>query len=79
MMGFFAVYAAYLHGCFSLGLNLFGTRFAFDGQSDGSVEVMLPRILPSWFRRRSVYPFGLDLFACCFRAPLFNSFKMKLV
>jgi hypothetical protein len=39
MMGFFAVYAGLIYNdCFSLGLNLFGTRFAFDGQSDGSVE-----------------------------------------
>jgi V-type H+-transporting ATPase subunit a len=51
MMGFFAVYAGLIYNdCFSLGLNLFGTRFAFDGQSDSSVEEGdVAENLPSWF------------------------------
>lgn len=39
MMGFFAVYAGLMYNdCFSLGLNLFGTRWAFNGQEYGFVE-----------------------------------------
>jgi V-type H+-transporting ATPase subunit a len=82
MMGFFAVYAGLIYNdCFSLGLNLFGTRFAFDGQSDGSVEEGdVAENLAQFGSDESVYPFGLDPIWHVSSNELlfFNSFKMKL-
>lgn len=82
MMGFFAVYAGLIYNdCFSLGINFFGTRFAFDGQDDGSVEEGdVARQTAAYGSDESVYPFGLDPMWHVTSNELlfFNSFKMKL-
>jgi V-type H+-transporting ATPase subunit a len=82
MMGFFAVYAGLMYNdCFSLGLNLFGTRFQFEGQDEGYVEesAVAEQLYP-YGDERSVYPFGLDPIWHVTTNELlfFNSFKMKL-
>jgi len=82
MMGFFAVYAGLIYNdCFSLGLNLFGTRWAFTGQEFGFVEegdVAQP--IAEYGSAASVYPFGLDPIwhVASNELLFFNSFKMKL-
>jgi V-type H+-transporting ATPase subunit a len=82
MMGFFAVYAGLVYNdCFSLGLNLFGTRWEFEGQDDGSVEegdIAAP--IAEYGTAESVYPFGLDPIwhVASNELLFFNSFKMKL-
>lgn len=82
MMGFFAVYAGLVYNdCFSLGLNLFGTRWQFEGQDSGSVEegsIAYPTA--AYGSSESVYPFGLDPIWHVSTNELlfFNSFKMKL-
>jgi V-type H+-transporting ATPase subunit a len=82
MMGFFAIYAGLIYNdCFSLGLNLFGSRLEFDGQQYGTVEegaIALP--LSQYGTAESVYPFGLDPIWHVSTNELlfFNSFKMKL-
>ena len=83
MMGFFAVYAGSIYNdCFSLGLNLFGSRWQFSGQSSGGSVSLGTVATPTatYGTGASVYPYGLDpawhvasndlLFA--------NSFKMKI-
>lgn len=82
MMGFFAVYAGFIYNdCFSLGLNLFGSKYLFPGQEDNEVvegeEAM--NIAP-YGSDASVYPFGLDpIWHVSSTDLLFlNSFKMKL-
>ena len=82
MMGFFAVYAGFIYNdCFSLGLNLFGSRYIFDGQEDMEVEEgdIATNIAP-YGDPDSVYPFGLDPIWHVTSNELlfFNSFKMKL-
>ncbi|CAB9509973.1 116 kDa subunit a isoform 1 [Seminavis robusta] len=82
MMGFFAVYAGLIYNdCFSLGLNLFGSRWAFSGQEYGFVEegdVATP--IAEYGSDESVYPFGLDPIwhVSANELLFFNSFKMKL-
>jgi V-type H+-transporting ATPase subunit a len=82
MMGFFAVYAGLVYNdCFSLGLNLFGTRWEFEGQDELAVEE--GDIATQTFEygsNESVYPFGLDPIWHVTSNELlfFNSFKMKL-
>lgn len=82
MMGFFAIYAGFMYNdCFSLGLNLFGSRWAFNGQEYGFVEegdVAIPTA--EYGSPASVYPFGLDPIWHVSSNELlfFNSFKMKL-
>jgi V-type H+-transporting ATPase subunit a len=82
MMGFFAVYAGFIYNdCFSLGLNLFGSRWQFEGQEEGYVEegaVAAPTA--DYGAPDSVYPFGLDPIWHVTSNELlfFNSFKMKL-
>lgn len=82
MMGFFAVYAGFMYNdCFSLGLNLFGTRWSFNGQEYGFVEegdVAVPTA--DYGSADSVYPFGLDPMwhVASNELLFFNSFKMKL-
>ena len=82
MMGFFAVYAGFIYNdMFSLGLNLFGSRWAFEGQDDRSVEENAVAFPTSQFGSdESVYPFGLDPMWKVANNELlfFNSFKMKL-
>ncbi|CAJ1942950.1 unnamed protein product [Cylindrotheca closterium] len=82
MMGFFAVYAGFVYNdCFSLGLNLFGTRWEFDGQDSGSVEEgTIAYTTAQYGSSESVYPFGLDPIWHVSTNELlfFNSFKMKL-
>jgi len=82
MMGFFAVYAGLMYNdCFSLGLNLFGTRWAFNGQEYGFVEEGDIAVSTSEYgSSESVYPFGLDPIWHVSSNELlfFNSFKMKL-
>jgi len=82
MMGFFAIYAGFIYNdVFSLGLNLFGTRWQFEGQDDGEVEELAVAYSPySYGDPDSVYPFGLDPIWHVTTNELlfFNSFKMKL-
>lgn len=82
MMGFFAVYAGLIYNdCFSLGLNLFGSRWQFDGQNDGGVEEGdVAAMTSAYGSDESVYPFGLDPIWHVTSNELlfFNSFKMKL-
>jgi V-type H+-transporting ATPase subunit a len=82
MMGFFAVYAGFIYNdMFSLGLNLFGSRWAFDGQDGGEVaegDVAAP--VAQFGTADAVYPFGLDpaWHVASNELLFFNSFKMKL-
>lgn len=82
MMGFFAVYAGFIYNdCFSLGLNLFGSRYLFEGQSEGAVEEgNVAENIAEYGSNGSVYPFGLDPIWHVSSNELlfFNSFKMKL-
>jgi V-type H+-transporting ATPase subunit a len=82
MMGFFAVYAGLIYNdMFSLGLNMFGSRWEFEGQNDGSVEGGDVAYQKSQFgSAESVYPFGLDPIWHVTQNELlfFNSYKMKL-
>lgn len=82
MMGFFAVYAGMVYNdCFSLGLNLFGSRWEFDGQDELAVEEGdVAYQLAEYGSDESVYPFGLDPMWHVTSNELlfFNSFKMKL-
>ncbi len=79
MMGFFAVYAGFVYNdMFSLGLNLFGSRWDFgsDEPDEGTVATMTS----SYGDAESVYPFGLDpaWHVSSNELLFFNSFKMKL-
>ena len=79
MMGFFAVYAGLVYNdCFSLGLNLFGTRWSFGSDSPEEGEVAEMR--GQYGDGDSVYPFGLDPMwhVSANELLFFNSFKMKL-
>ncbi len=82
MMGFFAVYAGLVYNdCFSLGLNLFGSRWEFEGQEYGSIEEGAKATQTADYgSAESVYPFGLDPIWHVTSNELlfFNSFKMKL-
>ena len=82
MMGFFAVYAGFIYNdCFSLGLNLFGSRYVFDGQEDMEVEEGEEAVaVAEYGDPASVYPFGLDPIwhVSANELLFFNSFKMKL-
>jgi len=82
MMGFFAVYAGFLYNdMFSLGLNLFGTRWQFEGQKYGNVtDQATATLIYDYGSDESVYPFGLDPMWHLASNELlfFNSFKMKL-
>jgi V-type H+-transporting ATPase subunit a len=82
MMGFFAVYAGLIYNdMFSLGLNLFGSRWQFEGQEDGGVEEGDVAYQTAQFGSdESIYPFGLDPMwhVASNELLFFNSFKMKL-
>ena len=83
MMGFFAVYAGLIYNdCFSLGLNFFGSRYAFEGQNSGGMveEGDVAEPIYDYGSAESVYPFGLDPIWHVTSNELlfFNSFKMKL-
>lgn len=81
MMGFFAVYAGMLYNdCFSLGLNLFGSRWAFYGQDSGEVEEGTEATTLTEYGSGEHYPFGLDpvWHVSSNELLFFNSFKMKL-
>jgi len=82
MMGFFAVYAGFIYNdCFSLGLNLFGSRYEFDNQDNNAVEENdVASQLYDYGDPDGVYPFGLDPVWHVSQNELlfFNSFKMKL-
>jgi len=62
MMGFFAVYAGLIYNdCFSLGLNLFQSRWVFEGQDYGTVaEGAVAISTANYGSDESIYPFGLD-------------------
>jgi V-type H+-transporting ATPase subunit a len=79
MMGFFAVYAGFVYNdMFSLGLNLFGSRWAFENYPVEEGDVAAPTA--SYGTPDSVYPFGLDpaWHVASNELLFFNSFKMKL-
>jgi len=82
MMGFFAVYAGLIYNdCFSLGLNLFGSKYIFEGQYDGKVEDGTEANLAGSYGDPSVvYPLGLDPAwkVASNELLFFNSFKMKI-
>jgi len=82
MMGFFAVYAGFLYNdMFSLGLNLFGSRWEFENQEYYNVEEgSEAEQTAAYGSAESVYPFGLDPMWHVSSNELlfFNSFKMKL-
>eukprot|EP00543_Licmophora_paradoxa_P002448 CAMPEP_0202454424 /NCGR_PEP_ID=MMETSP1360-20130828/12157_1 /ASSEMBLY_ACC=CAM_ASM_000848 /TAXON_ID=515479 /ORGANISM="Licmophora paradoxa, Strain CCMP2313" /LENGTH=884 /DNA_ID=CAMNT_0049073733 /DNA_START=131 /DNA_END=2785 /DNA_ORIENTATION=+ len=82
MMGFFAIYAGFIYNdMFSLGLNLFGSRWYFDGEETNSVEAGAGGLsLGGYGSSESVYPFGLDpvWHIAANELLFFNSFKMKL-
>lgn len=82
MMGFCAVYAGLIYNdCFSLGLNLFGSRWEFEGQEYGSVEDGATAVSTAEYGSNdSVYPFGLDpvWHVTSNELLFFNSFKMKM-
>jgi V-type H+-transporting ATPase subunit a len=84
MMGFFAIYAGLIYNdCFSLGLDLFGSRWKFPGQDHGVVQDGEVAELISgaeYGSSNSVYPFGLDPIwhVSVNELLFFNSFKMKL-
>eukprot|EP00536_Pseudo-nitzschia_multiseries_P016609 jgi/Psemu1/328287/estExt_fgenesh1_pg.C_11620009 len=82
MMGFFAVYAGLLYNdCFSLGLNLFGTRYAFDGMDELKTEEGdVAELVAPYGSDEAVYPFGLDPIwhVASNELLFFNSFKMKM-
>ena len=82
MMGFFAVYAGFIYNdCFSLGLNLFGSKYLFPGQEDNDVVEGEEAInIAPYGSDASVYPFGIDpVWHVSSTDLLFlNSFKMKL-
>ncbi|GAX19971.1 V-type H+-transporting ATPase subunit a [Fistulifera solaris] len=81
MMGFFAVYAGFIYNdMFSLGLNLFGSRWTF-GELNGGVEAStVAEMTARYGTDESVYPFGLDpaWHVSSNELLFFNSFKMKL-
>jgi V-type H+-transporting ATPase subunit a len=82
MMGFFAVYAGFVYNdMFSLGLNLFKSRWQFNGQDYYGVENGAEATQTAAYgSSESVYPFGLDPMWHVAQNELlfFNSFKMKL-
>jgi len=82
MMGFFAIYAGFIYNdMFSLGLNLFGSRWEYEGQDSGAVEEGAVAVSTAEYgSTASVYPFGLDPAWKVSSNELlfFNSFKMKL-
>eukprot|EP00537_Pseudo-nitzschia_pungens_P003976 CAMPEP_0172369544 /NCGR_PEP_ID=MMETSP1060-20121228/33243_1 /TAXON_ID=37318 /ORGANISM="Pseudo-nitzschia pungens, Strain cf. cingulata" /LENGTH=863 /DNA_ID=CAMNT_0013094491 /DNA_START=302 /DNA_END=2893 /DNA_ORIENTATION=+ len=82
MMGFFAVYAGVIYNdCFSLGLNLFGTRYRFEGMEEDMVEEgAVAELVAPYGSDASVYPFGLDPIwhVASNELLFFNSFKMKM-
>ena len=82
MMGFFAVYAGLVYNdCFSLGLDLFGSRYHFEGQEDRTVEQGdVAELIAEYGSDDAVYPFGLDPIwhVASNELLFFNSFKMKL-
>jgi len=82
MMGFFAVYAGLVYNdCFSLGIDLFGTRYHFEGMEDGKTDIgtVATQVAP-YGSDEAVYPFGLDPIwhVASNELLFFNSFKMKL-
>jgi V-type H+-transporting ATPase subunit a len=82
MMGFFAIYAGFIYNdMFSLGLNLFRSRWEFEGQEYYAVENgAVAEPTSDYGSADSVYPFGLDPIWHVAQNELlfFNSFKMKL-
>ena len=82
MMGFFAIYAGFIYNdMFSLGLNLFTSRYSFEGQEYYNVENGAEaEPTAEYGSSESVYPFGLDPIWHVAQNELlfFNSFKMKL-
>jgi len=81
MMGFFAVYAGFLYNdCFSLGLNLFGSKYTFQGEDEKVEHGTEAYTEAKYGDVKNVYPFGLDPVWHVSENELlfFNSFKMKL-
>jgi len=82
MMGFFGIYAGFMYNdYFSLGLNLFTSRWYYSGEEDGEVEGGTVAVSTQEYgSSASIYPFGLDpaWHISTNELLFFNSFKMKL-
>eukprot|EP00540_Astrosyne_radiata_P006655 CAMPEP_0116840946 /NCGR_PEP_ID=MMETSP0418-20121206/10647_1 /TAXON_ID=1158023 /ORGANISM="Astrosyne radiata, Strain 13vi08-1A" /LENGTH=889 /DNA_ID=CAMNT_0004471309 /DNA_START=48 /DNA_END=2717 /DNA_ORIENTATION=+ len=84
MMGFFAVYAGSMYNeMFALGLNFFGSRWRFEGETESAHSVKSGAEAyqtAQYGTAASVYPYGLDpMWHVAANELLFvNSFKMKL-
>ena len=81
-MGFFGVYAGLMYNdFFSLGLNLFSSRWYFEGEESGAVEGgVVATQTDSYGSSGSIYPVGMDpaWHISSNELLFFNSFKMKL-
>ena len=80
-MGLFAIYAGSIYNdCFSIPLNLFGSRFLFGGHgaSDGSAQG--GAFVEGRPTQASHYPYGVDpaWYHTANELAFFNSLKMKL-
>ena len=76
-MGLFAIYAGLIYNdYFSIGLNLFGTNYAFNSHEDGAKASFVHGVYGD---SKYVYPFGVDPAWKISENELlfFNSMKMK--
>lgn len=81
LMGMFATYAGFLYNdFFSLGMNLFGSRFATDASESDAIQEYYPLYDVKNTGGKGPYPFGIDpAWAGAQNELLFlNSLKMKM-
>jgi V-type H+-transporting ATPase subunit a len=82
MMGFFGVYAGFMYNdFFSLGLNIFKSRWFYEGEDSGKVEGgVIATQTADYGSSESIYPIGMDpaWHISSNELLFFNSFKMKL-
>jgi len=83
-MGFFAIYAGFIYNdFFSLGLNLFTSRYYFEGEDEGAEAVengAVATLTHEYGSSEAIYPVGMDpaWHVSSNELLFFNSFKMKL-